>query len=57
MAKKEVSKNIKNFLKNSIQPKDCIAIVSDLKPSYDFIAYDAIENEKNVNISFNIIVK
>ncbi len=57
LAKKEDSKTTKYFLKNSIQPKDCITIVSDLKSSYDFIAYDTIENEKNVNISFNIIVK
>jgi len=37
LAKKEDSKTTKNFLKNSIQPKDCIAIGTDLKPSYDKI--------------------
>jgi len=37
LAKKEDSKTTKNFLKNSIQPKDSIAIVTDLKPSYDKI--------------------
>ena len=37
LAKKEDSKTTKNFLKDSIQPKDCIAIVTDLKPSYDKI--------------------
>jgi len=37
LAKKEDSKTTKNFLKNRIQPKDCIAIVTDLKPSYDKI--------------------
>lgn len=35
--KKEDSKATKNFLKNSIQSKDSIAIVTDLKPSYDKI--------------------
>ena len=37
LAKKEDSKTTKNFIKNSIQPKDSIAIVTDLKPSYDKI--------------------
>jgi hypothetical protein len=37
LAKKEDSKTTKNFIKNSIQPKDCIAIVTDLKPSYEKI--------------------
>ena len=37
LAKKEDSKTTKNFLKISIQPKDSIAIVMDLKPSYDKI--------------------
>ena len=35
--KKEDSKATKNFLKNSIQSKDSIAAVTDLKPSYDKI--------------------
>ena len=34
LAKKEDSKTTKNFIKNSIQPKDCIAIIMDLKPIY-----------------------
>ena len=37
LAKKEDSKTTKNFLKNSTQPKDCIAIVTDLKPSHNKI--------------------
>ena len=37
LAEKEDSKTTKNFIKNSIQPKDSIAIVTDLKPSYDKI--------------------
>jgi len=37
LAKKEDSKTTKNFIKNSIQPKDCIAILIDLKSSYDKI--------------------
>ena len=37
LTKTEDSKTIKNFIKNSIQPKDIIAIVTDLKPSYDKI--------------------
>ena len=37
LAKKEDFKTTKNFLKISIQPKDSIAIVMDLKPSYDKI--------------------
>lgn len=37
LAKKEDFKRTKNFFKISIQPKDSIAIVMDLKPSYDKI--------------------
>ena len=37
LAKKEDSKTTKNFLKISIQPKDSIDIVTDLKPTYDKI--------------------
>ena len=37
MLKKKIQKQLKIFLKNSIQPKDRIAIVTDLKPSYDKI--------------------
>ena len=37
LAKNEESETTKNFLKNSIEPKDRIVIVTDLKPSYDKI--------------------
>ena len=37
LTKKEDSETTKNFLKNSIQSKDRITIVTDLKPSYDNI--------------------
>lgn len=37
LAKKEDSETTKNFIKLSIQPKDTIAIVTDLKPSYNKI--------------------
>ena len=37
LAKKEDSKTTKNFLKISIQPKDSIDIVTDLKLTYDKI--------------------
>ena len=35
LAKKKIQKQQKNSLKLSIQPKDSITIVTDLKPSYD----------------------